>query len=253
MRPRRLPPCLAGAALFAALLLLLLHATSSNPPLLSWPSSISSRHPPPPPPASSRFEWGPSRPPSFAYWISGTGGDAPRVLRLLRAVYHPRNRYLLHLDAGAAAEERRALAEAVRSEGEPAWREFRNVDVVGEGYAVDRAGPSVVAAVLHGAAVLLRRGPRWDWLVTLSAEDYPLVTQDDLLYAFSSVSRDLNFIDHTSDLGWKRHERFEKIIVDPSLYMDRNSEPFPSKEIRQMPDAFQIFTGVSTRYFVVQN
>ena len=26
--------------------------------------------------------------------------------------------------------------------------------------------------------------------------------------------------------------------------MDRNTEPFPSKEIRQMPDTFQIFTGV---------
>jgi len=64
------------------------------------------------------------------------------------------------------------------------------------------------------------------------------------------VPRDLNFIDHTSELGWKRHERFEKIIVDPSLYMDRNTEPFPSKEIRQMPDTFQIFTGVSWHYFL---
>ncbi|PAN37422.1 hypothetical protein PAHAL_7G091700 [Panicum hallii] len=240
MRPHRLPPCLAVTALSAALLfLLLLLCASSSPPLFAWRSSSASLAAPPPPP---RAEWGPGRPPSFAYWISGTGGDARRILRLLRAVYHPRNRYLLHLDAGAAAEEREALAQAVRRD-EPAWKEFRNVDVVGEGYAVDRTGSSALAAVLHGAAVLLRIGAHWDWLVTLSAEDYPLVTQDDLLYAFSSVPRDLNFIDHTSDLGWKRHERFEKIIVDPSLYMDRNTEPFPSKEIRQMPDAFQIFTG----------
>ncbi|XP_062184329.1 beta-glucuronosyltransferase GlcAT14A-like [Phragmites australis] len=237
MRPRQLPPCLAAAALTAAALLLLFCTPSSYSPRLAWPSSRPS-HPSPP-----RAEWGPSRPPSFAYWISGTGGDARRVLRLLRAVYHPRNRYLLHLDAGAAPEERESLATAVRAEGEAAWREFRNVDVLGEGYAVDRAGSSVLAAVLHGAAVLLRAGAHWDWLVTLSAEDYPLVTQDDLLYAFSSVPRDLNFIDHTSDLGWKEHERFEKIIVDPSLYLDKNTEPFPATEIRQMPDAFKIFTG----------
>ena len=32
--------------------------------------------------------------------------------------------------------------------------------------------------------------------------------------------------------------------------MDRNTEPFPSKEIRQMPDAFQIFTGVSKHYIL---
>uniref|UniRef100_J3LWL3 Uncharacterized protein n=1 Tax=Oryza brachyantha TaxID=4533 RepID=J3LWL3_ORYBR len=65
----------------------------------------------------------------------------------------------------------------------------------------------------------------------------------DLLYAFSSVPKELNFIDHTSDLGWKEHERFEKLIVDPSLYMDSNSELFPVTEPRQMPDAFKIFTG----------
>jgi len=176
MRPRRLPPCLAVTAVSAALLfVLLLLCASSSPPLFAWRSSAASRPAPLPPPP--RAEWGPGRPPSFAYWISGTGGDARRVLRLLRAVYHPRNRYLLHLDAGAAAGEREALARAVRQD-EPAWREFRNVDVVGEAYAVDRTGSSALAAVLHGAAVLLRIGAHWDWLVTLSAEDYPLVTQD---------------------------------------------------------------------------
>nr|CAB3486632.1 unnamed protein product [Digitaria exilis] len=247
MRPRRTSPCLAATALSVALLLLILLHASSSPPLLAWPSSAAPAPPPPPPP---RAERGAGRPPSFAYWISGTGGDGRRVLRLLRAVYHPRNRYLLHLDAGAGDGEREALAAAVRGE-EPAWREFRNVDVVGDAYAVDRTGSSALAAVLHGAAVLLKMGPHWDWLVTLSAEDYPLVTQDDLLYAFSSVPRDLNFIDHTSDLGWKAHERFEKIIVDPSLYMDKNTELFLSKGTRQMPDAFQIFTvNADLRYFV---
>uniref|UniRef100_A0A0D9W3A8 Uncharacterized protein n=1 Tax=Leersia perrieri TaxID=77586 RepID=A0A0D9W3A8_9ORYZ len=181
---------------------------------------------------------GPDAPPAFAYWISGTGGETRRVLRLLRAVYHPRNRYLLHLDAGAGGDERAELAAAVR--GEKAWG---NVDVVGEGYAVDRTGSSVLAATLHGAAVLLRVARDWDWFVSLSSSDYPLVTQDDLLYAFSSVPRELNFIDHTSDLGWKEHDRFEKLIVDPSLYMDRNSEILPATEPRQMPDAFKIFTG----------
>lgn len=65
----------------------------------------------------------------------------------------------------------------------------------------------------------------------------------DLLYAFSSVPRDLNFIDHSSDLGWKKHDRFEKVIVDSSLYMDKNTEPFPATETREMPEAFKIFTG----------
>ncbi|KAF0890570.1 hypothetical protein E2562_003781 [Oryza meyeriana var. granulata] len=236
--PTRSPLCLAAAALVASAALLLICG--------AWPggggffgvSSYSSSS------SSARRAskaTGPEAPPSFAYWISGTGRESRKVLRLLRAVYHPRNRYLLHLDAGAAAEERAELAAAVRAER--AWRELANVDVVGEGYAVDRTGSSVLAATLHGAAVLLRIANDWDWFVTLSSSDYPLVTQDDLLYAFSSVPKELNFIDHTSYLGWKEHERFEKLIVDPSLYMDRNTELLPATEPRQMPDAFKIFTG----------
>uniref|UniRef100_A0A0E0KNT0 BGGP Beta-1-3-galactosyl-O-glycosyl-glycoprotein n=1 Tax=Oryza punctata TaxID=4537 RepID=A0A0E0KNT0_ORYPU len=235
--PTRSPPRLAAAALAASAALLLICGTwpgGTGFGFGAYSSSAAARR------ASSKDADG-DAPPSFAYLISGTGGEAARVVRLLRAVYHPRNRYLLHLDAAAGAEERAELAAAVR--GVRAWREHANVDVVGEGYAVDRTGSSVLAATLHGAAVLLRIAADWDWFVTLSSYDYPLVTQDDLLFAFSSVPRDLNFIDHTSDLGWKERERFEKLIVDPSLYMDRNSEILPATEPRQMPDAFKIFTG----------
>ncbi|XP_037485262.1 beta-glucuronosyltransferase GlcAT14A-like isoform X2 [Triticum dicoccoides] len=231
MRPCRLLPAIAAAALAAAALLVLFRA---SPYGLAYPRAGVQ----PGPPLVAR---GPGSPPSFAYWISGTGGEGRRVLRLLRAVYHPRNQYLLHLDAGASRDERTELAAAARDEA--AWREFTNVDVVGESYAVDRTGSSVLAAALHGAAVLLRIGADWDWFVTLSSWDYPLVTQDDLFYAFSSVPRHLNFIDHTSNLGWKEHERFEKLIVDASLYMDKNTQPFPATETRQMPEAFKIFTG----------
>jgi hypothetical protein len=119
---------------------------------------------------------GPGYPPVFAYYITGGRGDCLRVTRLLKAVYHPRNRYLLHLDAGAGAYERARLASYARSE--QAFLEYGNVHVVGKGDALDGRGPSAVAAVLRGTAVLLRVGADWDWLVTLSAADYPLVTQD---------------------------------------------------------------------------
>uniref|UniRef100_J3L4J3 Glycosyltransferase family 14 protein n=1 Tax=Oryza brachyantha TaxID=4533 RepID=J3L4J3_ORYBR len=59
---------------------------------------------------------GPRYPPVLAYYISGGHGDSVRMTRLLKAVYHPRNRYLLHLDAGAGAYERTRLAGYARSE-----------------------------------------------------------------------------------------------------------------------------------------
>lgn len=192
-------------------------------------------------PASRVPVKGPGKPPIFAYWISGTEDDGKKILRLLKAVYHPRNRYLLHLDAGSTEYERNQLAKLVHSE--KIFRAFANVDVMGKAYAVDQSGSSAVAAMLHGAAVMLKIWDDWDWLITLSASDYPVVTQDDLLYAFTSLPRDLNFIDHTSDLGWKESERFGKIIVDPNLYMENNMKYFMASETRSTPDAFRIFTG----------
>ncbi|CAA6671141.1 unnamed protein product [Spirodela intermedia] len=183
----------------------------------------------------------PGFPPAFAYLISGTGGESKRMLRLLKAVYHPRNKYLLYMDAVSSEEERTALAVCVRLE--KVFRVFRNVHMVGKSYAVDSTGPSSLAATLHGAAVLLKMGGEWDWFVTLSSSDYPIVTQDDLLHTFTDLPRDLNFVDHTSDLGWKRYHRFERITVDPNLYMGNNSKPFIAKESRRSPDAFTIFTG----------
>ncbi|CAL9062314.1 unnamed protein product [Musa banksii] len=184
---------------------------------------------------------GPADPPVFAYWISGTGDEGQKMLRLLKAVYHPRNRYVLHLDAGSSALERINLAHSIQSER--LFRAFRNVDVIGQNYAVDRTGPSILSATLHGAAVLLRLSADWDWFITLSSSDYPIMTQDDLLHVFTSLPRNLNFIDHTSDLGWKEYDRFDKIVVDPSLYMDKNSQLLISSGTRKTPDAFKIFTG----------
>lgn len=35
-----------------------------------------------------------------------------------------------------------------------------------------------------------------------------LFSLSDLSHVFSSVRRDLNFIDHTGDLGWKEYENY---------------------------------------------
>ncbi|RRT45403.1 hypothetical protein B296_00054000 [Ensete ventricosum] len=77
---------------------------------------------------------GPADPPVFAYYISGTGGEGQKMLRLLKAVYHPRNQYVLHLDAGSSALERINLARSIQSER--LFGAFRNVDVIGQSYAM---------------------------------------------------------------------------------------------------------------------
>ncbi|KAG5128467.1 hypothetical protein AAZX31_10G251400 [Glycine max] len=189
----------------------------------------------------SLVQHGSHYPPAFAYFISGGNQDKDRILRLLLAVYHPRNRYLLHLGRDARDEERQALAAAVRAV--PVIRAFGNVDVVGKADYVTYLGSSNVAIILRAAAIMLKLDSGWNWFITLSARDYPLITQDDLSHVFSSVRRDLNFIDHTGDLGWKESDRFQPIVVDPGLYLARKSQIFQATQKRPTPDAFKLFTG----------
>lgn len=123
-------------------------------------------------------------PPKLAYLISGTEGDGIRMQRTLLALYHPHNYYLLHLDLAASARERVELARFVKNQ--PVFEAVKNVFVVGKANLVTYRGPTMIAATLHGAAILLRKAKDWDWFINLSASDYPLVTQDGELFGFSN-------------------------------------------------------------------
>jgi hypothetical protein len=114
--------------------------------------------------------------PRIAYLISGSAGDGAALRRTLRALYHPANTYVVHLDLEAPAAERAELAAAVRAD--TVYARFRNVKVVTRANLVTYRGPTMVANTLHAAAILLREGGDWDWFINLSASDYPLVTQD---------------------------------------------------------------------------
>ncbi|BAT83412.1 Beta-glucuronosyltransferase GlcAT14A [Vigna angularis] len=180
-------------------------------------------------------------PPVLAYLISASAGDAPALLRSLSALYHPRNRYILHLDRHSSPEERHLLAAHI--ERHPTFRHFRNVRLISKANLITYRGPTMVANTLHAAAIALSDTHYWDWFINLSASDYPLVTQDDLLHALSQLPRDLNFIDHTSDIGWKDHQRARPIIIDPGLYMTKKQDVFWITQRRSKPTAFKLFTG----------
>ncbi|KAH9326106.1 hypothetical protein KI387_006284 [Taxus chinensis] len=191
-------------------------------------------------------------PPRIAYLISGTKGDSQRMRRTLQALYHPRNHYLLHLDLEAPPRERIELAKYVKTE--PTFMEANNVHVVGKANLVTYKGPTMIACTLHAVAILLKQSKEWDWFINLSASDYPLVTQDDLLHVFSYLPKDLNFIEHTSDIGWKLYQRAKPIIIDPGLYQSKKSDVFWATQHRAVPSSFKLFTGsawvVLTRTFL---
>ncbi|KAL1372984.1 hypothetical protein HN51_003020 [Arachis hypogaea] len=179
--------------------------------------------------------------PRIAYLISGSMGDGETLKRTLKALYHPRNQYAVHLDLEAPAHERLDLAKFVREE--PLFAAVGNVRMVVKANLVTYRGPTMVTNTLHAAAILLRDGGDWDWFINLSASDYPLVTQDDLLHTLSSIPRHLNFIEHTSDIGWKEDQRAKPVIIDPALYSVNKSDVFWVTERRSVPTQYKLFTG----------
>lgn len=191
-------------------------------------------------------------PPRLAYLISGTKGDSHRLLRTLQAVYHPRNQYILHLDFEAPPRERLELTTNVKND--PIFREVENVRVMAQSNLVTYKGPTMIACTLQAIAILLKESLDWDWFLNLSASDYPLVTQDDLLHVFSNLTRDLNFIEHTQIAGWKLNQRGKSIIVDPGLYLSKKSDIAWTTQRRSLPTTFKLYTGSAwvalTRTFV---
>lgn len=163
-----------------------------------------------------------------------------KLKRLLRALYHPGNYYLLHLEADAEDFEHKEIARFVSSE--PVFSQVGNVWIVGKPNLVSYRGPTMLATTLHAIAMLLRTA-KWDWFINLSASDYPLVTQDDLMSAFANLPRDLNFVQHTSHLGWKMNKRGKPVIIDPGLHSLNKSEIWWVIKQRSLPTAFKLFTG----------
>ncbi|KAL9272142.1 Beta-glucuronosyltransferase GlcAT14A-like protein [Drosera capensis] len=191
--------------------------------------------------------------PRFAYLISGTKGDSQRMLRVLQAVYHPRNQYVLHIDLEAPPKERLDLTMSVKAD--PVFSEVENVRVMAKSNLVTYKGPTMIACTLQAIAILLRESANWDWFINLSASDYPLMPQDDILYIFSNLSRNLNFIENTRMVaGWKLNQRAKPIIIDPGLYLSRKSDLAVTTQRRSLPTTFKLFTGsawvVLTRSFV---
>ncbi|CAN1278802.1 Beta-glucuronosyltransferase GlcAT14A [Linum perenne] len=67
----------------------------------------------------------------------------------------------------------------------------------------------------------------------------------DLLHIFSYLPKDLNFVSHSSYIGWKESRRLKPVIVDPGLYLAEKSYMFHATQRRPLPTSFRIFTGSS--------
>jgi len=104
--------------------------------------------------------------------------------RLFRAIYHPENYYLIHLDKKTSLE--------IYDDIQGFLADFLNVYLL-ESENVVWGGYSMVQAELSGIKYLLDINAEWDFFINLSGQDFPLKSQD-FIRDFLGKNKGNNFI-----------------------------------------------------------
>ncbi len=104
--------------------------------------------------------------------------------RLFKAIYDPRNHYLVHIDKSSGAELDADIRAFVAG--------YRNAAVL-KGKRALWGGYSLVDAELRGMAELLCMDVNWEYFINLSGQDFPLKSQRQIM-RFLSGSRGKEFI-----------------------------------------------------------
>jgi hypothetical protein len=112
--------------------------------------------------------------------------NGPQLRRLLSAIDHPEHAYVLHVDRRADApvhDAARAFAEA-----------GRNVRVL-PSRKIIWGGSSLLEVQLAGIEAALRTNLNWQYLINLSGQCYPLVSQDALSRALDAGGQGRNYME----------------------------------------------------------
>ncbi|CAI5933510.1 unnamed protein product [Closterium sp. NIES-65] len=161
--------------------------------------------------------------------------SAARVVRLLLAIYHPLNHYAVHID-----DPEETLALKTKIAAHPALSSRANVVVIPDPEVVTYQGSTLLSATLRLAHVHIASGAQWDWFINLSAADYPLMSQDDMLYLFSHVDRSLSFMDHSVEHRFDYRQR--AVNLDRALFQAHRGHKL-MRDVRPAATRFHVFMG----------
>lgn len=89
--------------------------------------------------------------------------------RLFKAVYHPANHYVIHVDKKSGAELHKTIGDFLA--GFPNASMLKSESALWGGY-------SLVDAELRAIKELLKLGLKWEFFINLSAQDFPLKSQN---------------------------------------------------------------------------
>jgi len=109
-----------------------------------------------------------------------------QLLRLMRAIYHPANTYVLHVCTRAPAEMHAAARQCAAA--------HPNCSVI-PGERVMWGSWRLARAQLHQMAEALRVASDWDYCINLSGQDYPLKTNDQIAATVAAGPAGANYLE----------------------------------------------------------
>lgn len=157
---------------------------------------------------------------NLAFFVQVSDASISHVPRLLRAIWHQRNVYVLHFDARINHNRRIRMIRFLREEK---IARHSNVLIM-DSEPVSYAGVSMLVNTINAISMLLRASESWDYFINLSGHDYPLVSAEnmrELLGMPLLMERKLNLLqsqEADKNLGWFFIRRIRRLHVDTALW-----------------------------------
>ncbi|KAI7803608.1 xylosyltransferase 1 [Triplophysa rosa] len=171
----------------------------------------------------------PAVPVRIAFILVVHGRASRQVQRLFKAIYHTSHFYYIHVDQRSNYLHRQMVALA---------DQYPNVRVTSWRMSTIWGGASLLTMYLQGMKDLLAmRDWPWDFFINLSAADYPIRTNDQLV-AFLSKYRDMNFIkSHGRDNArFIRKQGLDRLFFECDTHMWRLGD-------RKIPEGISVDGG----------
>eukprot|EP00062_Callorhinchus_milii_P009122 gi/632952731/ref/XP_007892011.1/ PREDICTED: xylosyltransferase 1 [Callorhinchus milii] len=165
-------------------------------------------------PEDDSLELLPSHPIRIAFVLVVHGRGSRQLQRMFKAIYHQDHYYYIHVDKRSNYLHRQVLGFA---------RQYPNVRVTSWRMATIWGGASLLTMYLRSMRDLLEmKDWSWDFFINLSAADYPIRTNDQLV-TFLSRYRDMNFLkSHGRDNArFIRKQGLDRIFFECDTHMWR--------------------------------
>ncbi|XP_075420669.1 xylosyltransferase 1 isoform X2 [Tenrec ecaudatus] len=159
-------------------------------------------------------EYMPANPVRIAFVLVVHGRASRQLQRMFKAIYHRDHFYYIHVDKRSNYLHRQVLQFT---------RQYDNVRVTPWRMATIWGGASLLTTYLQSMRDLLEMADwPWDFFINLSAADYPIRTNDQLV-AFLSRYRDMNFLkSHGRDNArFIRKQGLDRLFLECDAHMWR--------------------------------